>query len=151
MESLESMRSLLAAGRPKASSLGYSPAVRHRVATYVQARHAAGAKAQTIAGELGISRHSVIAWAKLRGHERLRSRRPAALARSAPGSSPARLVPVEVLEDGVETVPTQAKLPGRPDISAPGRAPSVVLVSPRGFRVEGLDVEALGTLLERLG
>ncbi len=51
-------------------------------------------------------------------------------------------------ERGLATfVPVEVVLDPR-QVTAP---PSLVLTSPRGYRVEGLDVAAMGVLLERLG
>lgn len=128
MESLASIRALLVARRPKSWSLGYPPDVRQRAAAYVRARRAAGVRPDAIATELGISRHSVLAWS-----------------RAAEEARRLELVPVVVMTG--EPPP----LLGADSRPAPAVVPSPVLVSPRGFRVEGLDVQALGALLERLG
>lgn len=127
MESLASIRALLMARRPKSWSLGYPPDVRQRTAAYVTARRAAGVRPDAIATELGISRHSVLAWS-----------------RAAEEARRLDLVPV-VMTAGPPPLPGAASAP------APSVVPSPVLVSPRGFRVEGLDVATLGALLERLG
>lgn len=115
METLESMRALLKANRPRSWNLGYPPAVRTRVRAYVAARRAAGGTPTSIATELGLSRQSVMGWTA-----------------AEPGA--AVFVPVEVVLD-----------------PRPAAPPALVLVSPRGYRVEGLDVAAIGALLERLG
>lgn len=116
-ETLESMRALLGASRPRSWNLGYPPEVRERARAWIARRRAEGATPSAIATELGLSRHSILGWAKSRP------------------DAPA-LVPVEVVAEA----------------SAPPHVPSaVVLVSPRGYRVEGLDVGAIGALLERLG
>lgn len=127
MESFASIRALLVARRPKSWSLGYPPDVRQRTAAYVTARRAAGVRPEAIATELGISRHSVLAW----------SRAPEEVRRL-------EMVPVVMAAEP----PTLAGADSRP---TPAAVPSPVLVSPRGFRVEGLDVATLGALLERLG
>ena len=128
MESLASIRALLLARRPKSWSLGYPPDVRERAAAYARARRAAGVRPDAIATELGISRHSVLAWS-----------------RAAEEARRLELVPVVVMTG--EPPP----LPGADSGPSHAVALSPVLVSPRGFRVEGLDVQALGALLERLG
>jgi hypothetical protein len=121
-ETLETMRALVKAHRPRTWNLGYPEAVRGRVGAYVAARRAAGMTPTAIAVELGLSRQSVLGWS-----------------RSDP-NAPA-LVPVEVIADadGVACGP------------AASPAAVAVLVSPRGYRVEGLDLPAIGALLERLG
>lgn len=116
-ETLEVMRALLGANRPRTWNLGYPAAVRERVRAWVARRRAEGATPSAIAAELGLSRHSVLVWSK-------------------PDAGTPALVPVEVVAEP----------------SAPPTTPAaVVLVSPRGYRVEGLDVAAIGALLERLG
>ena len=114
METLESVRALLKANRPRSWNLGYPPAVRSHVRAYIAARRAAGVTPTAIAAELGLSRQSVMGW-------------------TARDSGTALFVPVEVVVDPRATA------------SAP------VLVSPQGYRVEGLDATAIASLLERLG
>lgn len=134
MESLEVVRGLVAAGRPTAWSRGYPPAVRERVAAYVLARRSRGDQPSRIASDLGISRHSVIAWAKGRPSE------PAT----------PRLVPV-VLDVG-DTLPDPATAEAIvPATTATASSTPLTLVSPRGFRLEGLTVDAAAELLGRLG
>lgn len=115
METLESMRALLKANRPRSWNLGYPPAVRARIRLYIAARRASGGTPTSIATELGLSRQSVMGW-------------------TAGEPSCPVFVPVEVVLD--------------PPAAAP---PALVLVSPRGYRVEGLDATAIAALLERLG
>ena len=134
MESLVSLRALLVASRPKSWNLGYPPAVRARVAAYVTARREAGVRMDAIAEELGVSRHSAVAWS-----------------RSLPApEQPMQFVPVELVAEqpALERQVLRSSL--HLAANSAGR-PTGVLVSPRGFRVEGLGVEALGVLLERLG
>lgn len=121
-ESLETMRALVKAHRPRTWNLGYPDAVRTRVGAYVASRRAAGVTPTAIADELGLSRQSVVGWS-----------------RSEP-TAPA-LLPVEVVADADAGVSAPVAL--NPAV--------VVLVSPRGYRVEGLDLVAVGALLERLG
>ena len=114
------VRGLLAARRPKSWNLGYPEAVRERVRAYAAGRRAAGATASLIADELGLSRHSVLAW-------------------TAPAPTPVRLRPVEVVPDA-------------PPAPSPATAPATpFLISPRGYRVEGLDVAMLAALLAAVG
>jgi DNA invertase Pin-like site-specific DNA recombinase len=115
-ETLETMRAMLGANRPRSWNLGYPPAVRAKVRAWVARRRAEGMTPTAIAAELGLSRHSVLSWAKR-------------------DEVPRSLIPVEVLAE------TDAQAPSA----------GAVLVSPRGYRVEGLDVGAIGALLERLG
>jgi hypothetical protein len=75
-----------------------------------------------IAEELGLSRHSVLAW-------------------SEASQALVRLRPVEVVSD-----------PAPPRAGSTVLAtPSPVLISPKGYRVEGLDVDTLAALLAVVG
>lgn len=148
MESLESIRSLVIESRPRTANAGYAPTVRDRVVAYVRARSAVGVGASAIAEELGLSRHSVIAWAKLTGHERLQGAGRGTAGGLAASQSQPQFLQVHVVAD-----PVAAAMPLGP-VLVPGPTPvlrSHVLVSPRGYRVEGLDVDDLGRLLASLG
>lgn len=151
MESLESLRSFIDARRPNRLSAGYPREVRARVAEYVPARRAAGLSAGDIADELGLSRNSIVTWCK-----------PTVV------EVPAGLVPVEVSADGVASAedagpasegtplqaPAELPAPAKPPEGSTAAVPArerLMLISPRGFRVEGLDLDALGVLLGRLG
>ncbi|MDI1289807.1 MAG: hypothetical protein PSX37_07665 [bacterium] len=136
MESLKSLRARLLASRPESWNLGYPQACRDRVAAYAIARQSAGIGIDAIATELGISRHSVVAWSRSRSGSMVKA--------------PLQFVPVELAAE--PPPPEQARRPSFVNVVAasPGR-PVGVLVTPRGFRVEGLDLDALGALLERLG
>jgi len=123
MESLESVTALLIAHRPRASSLGYPEVVRRRVGEYVAARRSDGARVNELARELGISHTSVSRW-------------------SAAEVGPLQFVAVEV-EPEVVAAP--------PSVLAERSGSVPTLISPRGYRVEGLDLDALTALLGRLG
>lgn len=132
MEPLESVRSLLKSHRARASSQGYPAEVRKRVVAYAAARRAAGGRVCEVAQELGISSTSITNW--------VGAVTPPPLL---------QFVPVEAVPDVVDAPalmpPIMPRLPVAPAVGSP------TLVSPRGFRVEGLDVESLCTLLGRLG
>jgi hypothetical protein len=132
MEPLESVRSLLKSHRARAASEGYPAEVRARVGRYAAARRADGDRVSAIALDLGISTTSITKWAS-------------AVVRPPP----LQLVPVEVVPDVLVAptilAPVTRRVPTGSAVCSP------TLVSPRGFRVEGLDVEALYTLLGRLG
>ncbi len=119
-ETIRELKALLLAGRPEAWAQGYPAAVRDRICVYVAERRAAGATSGTIAGELGISRNSVLAW------------RPSTEGR-------ARFRPVAVVAPAALAVTL-----------APSRV-APVLVTPKGYRVEGLDMAALAELLAAVG
>ena len=132
MESLESLRPVIEAGRPRRLSAGYPQEVRVRVAAYVAARRAEGRGIDALAEELGLSRHSILTWCK-----------PTAV------EVPARLVPVEVFADEgaaledvvpvVDAAPPEAPMglstsatPPEVRMAPPSRAPfSGTLLSPR--------------------
>ena len=134
MEPLESVRSLLKSHRARASSEGYPAEVRSRVGSYAAARRADGHRVSAIALDLGISTTSITKWAS-------------AVIRPPPLQL--QLVPVEVVPDVLAAPALPAPITQR--ASAASASCSPTLVSPRGFRVEGLDVESICTLLGRLG
>lgn len=132
MESLESIRALLTTSRPRASAIGFPADVRRRVGIYAAARRARGDRVAAVALELGISHTSVSRWS---------------IVEAAP---PLQFVAVEVQADVV--VPDALKAPPTPVVLRTAPSPATpTLVSPRGYRVEGLDLDALATLLGRLG
>ena len=119
-ETASELKALLHARRPRAWAQGYPAVVRERVRVYTAKRRAEGATPGVIAEELGLSRHSVLAW-------------------TVPPPEVARLRPVEVVADA-------------PPSSAPAPAQRrLALISPKGYRVEGLDVAALAELLAVIG
>ena len=130
MESLESIRALLNTHRPRATSLGYPADVRRRVGLYAAACRASGRRRSAVADELGISHTSVTRWS------------------TVDAVGPLQFVAVEVEADPV--VSEVPKAPAAPVVLRPGPG-APTLVSPRGYRVEGLDLDALTTLLGRLG
>lgn len=132
MEPLESVRSLLNSHRARALSEGYPAEVRSRVGAYAAARRADGHRVSAIALDLGISTTSISKWAS-------------AVVRLPP----LQLVRVEVVPDVLPAPALLAPIALRAPVASAGCSP--VLVSPRGFRVEGLDVESLCTLLQRVG
>ena len=116
------LRDLLLKSRPRTASLGWPIELRHRVAHHAAARRRRGEGWAAIGNSLGISRSSVRGWVEALDDD------PTAGA----------MVPVIVSE--------------APPLSPqPPTAGEVVLVSPRGFRLEGLSVSAAITALERLG
>jgi hypothetical protein len=124
-ETLESLKAELALRRPKSNNQGFPPKLRRRVAAYARAQISTEVTTSALASQLGISRHSLCAW--------LREKPPPRRADPTPPSArtflPVQLIPDPVLEPS-------AKL---------------VLTSPRGCIVAGLDLSALAELLERLG
>lgn len=102
--------------------------VRARAQSYTRARRRDGASQQTIARELGISQITVSRW--LRGRDEAR-----VVDLAASANSPAALMPVQIVD--------------RRDVPTPGG--SLVVTTPSGLRIEGLDIDALCNLVGRLG
>ena len=129
-ETAAELKAFVHAQRPRSWAQGYPAVVRERVRAYAVARQAVGATAGMIAEELGLSRHSVQAWTGARP-PRVRLRQVVVVPDAEPPRPPA---------SGTPTPTTPAAVRARP-----------VLVSPRGYRVEGLDVGALVELLAAVG
>ncbi len=127
------LRELLQRNRPRTASLGWPPDLRVRVARHAAGRRARGEGWAAIGNSLGISRSSVRGWVE------------------ALDVIPATnaMVPV-IVSDAPQSVPTPTLTPTpTPTPTSMGR--DLVLVSPRGYRLEGLSVNAAITALERLG
>lgn len=117
-ESLEGLRALIEANRPRCKRDGYPPEVRVRVLAYSRSRRAAGQSLAEVAAALGVSRNTLASWT------------------ARPLASDRTLVPVVI------TPPSHRSEPASAGLS---------VVSPRGYRVEGLDLAGAAALLERLG
>ena len=120
-ESAESIREMLVQNKPISKADGYPTAVHERVVAYAVARRAQREPWRAIAESIGLNRTTVRSWM--------------IDARSGRGEV-VRVVVAD--EPRVESAPTPE--PCRP-----------VLVSPRGWRLEGLDVASAVAALERLG
>ena len=114
------------AGR-RSGSLPFPEALRAFAVRYAEHTVAAGGTVTDAAQQLGVSGPTLYEWRKGRsaGH-----RHPKAAEKGA------ALVPVRV--------------GGRPAAAQVARVHPVALVSPSGWRVEGLSVESAGQLLEKL-
>ncbi len=121
------LRQLLKQTRPRTPSLGWPVELRRRVARHAAARREGGEGWTSIGRSLGVGRNSVRSWVEALDE--------------APRAG--AMVPVIIAEP--TTVSSPAPAP-EPTVAA-----ELVLVSPRGFRLEGLDVSAAITALERLG
>jgi len=102
--------------------------VRARALSYTRARRREGASQEAIARELGVSQVTVSRWLRA-GNE------AAVLDDAAATKLPSPLVPVEIVDrrgDAAQDV-------------------SLVVTTPRGLRIEGLDIDALCTVIARLG
>ena len=128
MESAESIRALVVTSRPQFASAGFPAEVRERVKTYVQDGWRRGLQTEVIAREIGLSRTTVREWV---------------------GTPTGPVTPFLRVELAADAVAVAAAAPlGHPPAPA---ATTCVLLSPKGFRVEGLTVDAIAALLERLG
>ena len=121
-ENVEQLRELIATNRPRVASTGYPIELRHRAGRYALAQHRSGESWAAIGAALGLSRTTVRSWAT---------------PESELGDGTGDLVPVVI---GEPEPPVAAQPP-----------PTLILVSPRGFRVEGLSLASMSELLERLG
>lgn len=127
--STTTIRELLASTRPRVSSEGYPPYVRAQAVRAAVRRHREGASWEVVSRELGIARGTLCAWV--------------ADAQSDPAQEPplggsSTFLPVVIADEE----------PGRGSgVDAAG----LTVVTPRGYRLEGLDLDAAAALLERLG
>nr|ASA76628.1 transposase [Pyxidicoccus sp. MCy9557] len=117
----------LKAGR-RSGSLPFPEALRAFAVRYAEHTVATGGTVTDAAQKLGVSGPTLYEW---------RKGRPAGRPRPKPAEKSAALVPVHVGE--------------RPAQAAGAGLQQVALVSPSGWRVEGLSVEAAAQLLGRLG
>ncbi len=117
----------LKAGR-RSGSLPFPEALRAFAVRYAEHLVAAGGTVTDAAQQLGVSGPTLYEW---------RKGRPAGHRRPNPAEKSAALVPVRVR-------------PPSMDVRGAG-VPPVALVSPSGWRVEGLSVESAAQLLGKLG
>lgn len=115
---------VVGSGRGELGKLWRCPAgLRSRIVLYAQRRQADGERVAEIAGRLGLAERTLRRWLRReRGEE------------TAVGFRPVSIVPV-------------AAGPG----DCLGASAELTLVTPGGYRVEGLDVEAAAYLLRVLG
>lgn len=132
-DSRSSLRALLARTRPSSREVGWPLDVRMRVARQVKGWREEGELWSSIEESLGVSRRSVSDWVRLL-EERTRK---------------GELVPVEVAEP--EGADPGSGPSGHANSVADASGSRIAVVSPRGFRVEGLDLDAAIEALERLG
>jgi transposase len=117
----------LKAGR-RSGSLPFPEALRAFAVRYAEHTVAVGGTVTDAAKKLGVSGPTLYEW---------RKGRPAGHRRPKPAEKGAALVPVRVS--------------GRPAAAEVGGVQPVALVSPSGWRVEGLSMEAAWQLLGKLG
>ncbi len=97
--------------------------LRERATAYARARAATGATTASVAAEIGMSAKTVERWLR--------------------AAAPAAFVPVRIVDVG-----RASKDVGRASKPA---LPAPVVTTPSGLRVEGLDLDALCTLVMRCG
>lgn len=120
-EELDILREQLRRERPEQWQQGWPEGLRRRVAHLAAQRRTRGETWQSIGQCLGLCRSTVRTW----------------------------VLTFEGEATGTELVPVVVNPAPR---SRPARVPShVVLVSPRGYRLEGLDLNVAVDVLERLG
>lgn len=124
VDNVEELRSLLQRTRQISRSDGYPAQVQQRVVAHAVERRAHGETWSTIADRVGLNRTTVRSWVV-----------SASVGRDA-------VVSVVTLPEPAEAVP---------GFAASATAGSPVLVSPRGWRLEGLTLSAAIEVLERLG
>ncbi|MCB9758376.1 MAG: hypothetical protein H6739_00915 [Alphaproteobacteria bacterium] len=127
-DTAESLRALLAETRGRR---GFPPEVRALATAWMRTEHEAGADWKALGAALGISRTSARNW--VRGEApRRRTKKRRKGGRTRPVEAPGGFLPVAV------------------EPEAPARA-AATLITPGGYRVEGLTVDELAALLRVLG
>lgn len=132
-ESLEPLRALLVQHSAQHGSSGHPPEIRRQVMEAAWALHVRGARWRDIGATLGLPRSTVYRWAQEWSDEF-----------GAPQAEQVFETPAS--PDVPVFLPVQVTPPSRGMAST---APC--LITPAGHRVEGLDLNALTVLLERLG
>jgi len=125
------LRELLQQQRPRTASLGWPATLRARVARHAATRRARGERWAAISRSLGVNRTTVRSWVEALDEALDEAPTVGAMVPVIVGEPPAVLAPPPATEPTVDA--------------------KVVLVSPRGFRLEGLSVSAAVSALERLG
>lgn len=125
-------RALLTRTRPAHPSAGYPVAVRDEVVALTQHLLAQGRTTHSVARDLGLHGSTLRGWLEA-----------AAVAGSA-------FVPVMVEEAVSVDRSAQATAPCPAQVPPAGRPAGLTLVSPRGFRLEGLDLDSALIALQRL-
>jgi hypothetical protein len=116
----DDIRALIRAHRPTDPSVGYPDAVRRTVASYARECRAQGQQWTTISAVVGVSATTIQNWCKQKPE----------------------FLPVTLLEPEPES-PILA-------VSTPAPAQGLVLHTPQGFRLEGLDLQQALVLLKAL-
>jgi hypothetical protein len=119
-ESAASLRRVLEHHRPVPVTRGYPHEVRARVVAGVRRLIGEGRRIENLAPELGISRTCLAGWLRT------------------------------VVVDGSSFAPVVVSEAGSLPAFAPTSMPAGVVISPGGYRVEGLDLEGIASLLRRL-
>ncbi|WP_456481206.1 helix-turn-helix domain-containing protein [Oceanithermus sp.] len=135
MLDIHTARALLSRTRPTRNADGYPQEVRAEVSELASHLLREGLPISSIARELGLHRSTVVAWLD-----------------AGTASSPS-FVPVVLADDAAsdqEPVGTTAA-ETRTVVSSPSAPGRLTLVSPGGYRLEGLDLDAAIIALSRLG
>jgi hypothetical protein len=114
----------------------YPDALRERVSAWAFARRDEGAPWDVIAAELGCNNSALRRWVQVEGRRRRKSERPttALVAVEIVGDAPA--LRVEAVSDGTVVDSSMSR---------------VSIVSPAGFRIDGLTLDEAVAALRRLG
>ncbi|MFM7203333.1 MAG: transposase [Myxococcota bacterium] len=120
----------------------YPEALKARVVAYHQARRAAGALCREVASELGLSRSQLSEWSRPAGEAGFLA------VQLQDDIDPCQAAEAEAVTNGRAELPPDLRV--EPEGSRPaGRSP-LLLTSPAGWRIEGLELESLMQLLEHL-
>jgi len=129
------LRELLTAagGANKGRGRGYGTEARAEAVAYARRRLSKGASLHTIAGDIGLSSTTLSYWLKRRGRG---------------GFARVTIAPDAIAPDSMAPdSPAPDDQPSRPIPSTWPRTPPILLISPTGWRVEGLDLASLAALL----
>lgn len=143
MERTASIRALVEQWRPARSRDGYPAWVRRRVTRFLAEQLRCGRGVAAVAAETGLSRGTVLRWVAQHGEEE-------------GGFEPVVVEPeVEGCpDDGQELVvaeePTTGGRAGSSGFPS-GSSTGLSLVTPSGYRLEGLDLASALVVLERVG
>jgi transposase-like protein len=117
---------------PTGRGIYYPDALRERVRVWAYQRREQGAPWPMIAAELGVNNSTLRRWVQAEGRHRRKHERPSTA-----------LVPVEIMDISSASSAHEA--------SATTTEVRICLVSPGGFRIEGLTLDEAIAALQRLG
>ena len=120
VDTADTLRTALRNHRPKLSGDGFPPALRERVGRWVAAQEGGGERLSDLAPLLGVSATSLRSWARA--------------ADRGSDQKTSRFLPVVVKAEGLPTAPESG----------------LTLHTPQGYRVSGLGLHELVTVLRSL-